>query len=266
MQLPVFRFARFDAAAVRHGMTGRTASLPADGTVGYRDGLDRAVVDANRAAWSAAIGVDPSRWTCGRQVHGVGVAVIGPAAGCGADGRRVHGAGERVPATDALVTAEPGVPLVVFCADCVPVLLHDPKRRVVAAIHAGWRGTVADVVGTAVRAMQDHFGSDPRDLIAGLGPSIGPCCYEVGDEVIDAWNGAGIDPTGKAVRRGNGRTVFDLWQANRLALIAAGVPDDQIEVAAVCTRCHADRFFSYRARSTQPGSAAAVIALEGGEG
>jgi len=134
----------------------------------------------------------------------------------------------------------------------------------VAAIHAGWRGTVADVVGATIRTMQERLGCDPRDLIAGLGPSIGPCCYEVGDEVIEAWRATELDPDGLAVRRDGCRTIFDLWRANWTALVAAGVPADQIEVAGVCTRCNADRFFSHRSRrvtGAPPASFAAVIAL-----
>ncbi|MFO7269892.1 MAG: peptidoglycan editing factor PgeF [Sphaerobacter thermophilus] len=249
---------------VRHGITGRTSQLPAEGTVTNRPGLDPAIVTANRAAWSAAIGVDAACWTYGRQVHGAQVALVSR------NGHRPDMSDDTFPpgtwiqGRDAFVTAEPGIPVVAFCADCVPILLHDPKRGAVAAIHAGWRGTVADVVGATVRTMQERLGCDPRDLIAGLGPSIGPCCYEVGDEVIEAWRATGLDPDGHAVRRVDNRTIFDLWHANRSALIAAGVPAEQIEVSGVCTRCNADRFFSHRSRratGAPPASFAAVIAL-----
>lgn len=229
-----------------------------------RPGLDPAIVTANRAAWSAAIGVDPACWTYGRQVHGAQVALVSRNR-YGPDARDdTFPPGTWIQGRDAFVTAEPGIPVVAFCADCVPILLHDPKQGAVAAIHAGWRGTVADVVGATVRTMQERLGCNPRDLIAGLGPSIGPCCYAVGEDVIEAWRASGLDPEGLAVRRVDSRTIFDLWHANRTALIVAGVPAEQIEVAGVCTRCNADRFFSHRSRrvtGAPPASFAAVIAL-----
>lgn len=263
--LAVFRFARFDPATVRHGITGRTTHLAAEGTVTQRPGLDAALVAANRAAWSRAIGVDAERWTYGRQVHGTRVALVSDNGGAPPEEDGHYPAGGLIQGVDAFVTADPGIPLVAFCADCVPVLLYDPRRGAVAAVHAGWRGTVANVVGATVQTMQEQLGCDPRDLIAGLGPSIGPCCYEVGDEVVDAWRQLGLDPAAGAVRRDDGRTIFDLWRANHLALEAAGVPAEQIEVAGVCTRCNADRFFSHRARraaGAPPASFAAVIALQ----
>lgn len=256
---PPFRFAHLRRLHwdVSHGITARSTAMPAYGDTSYVTGQDPKAVLANRKSWSDSIGADAARWVCAQQVHGSVCAVVAEAdAGRGADSF-----GSAIPGTDALVTATPGLPLAVFCADCVPVLLYDPVRRVVAAAHAGWRGTVGMVVVEVVRTMQDRFGCRPEDLLAGIGPSIGPCCYEVGPEVLAAWWATGLDPSGTAERVVNGGRHFDLWQANRLALLAAGVPDTQIESAELCTCCAPDVFFSHRSRQDPPGRMAAVIML-----
>jgi copper oxidase (laccase) domain-containing protein len=157
----------------------------------------------------------------------------------------------------------------------------------VAAVHAGWRGSVVRAAGAAVEALVATFGSDPGDILAGIGPAIGPCCYEVGEDVIEAFsdrpelispNGIGISrpplrgslaetpftllKTERERAERSGRTL-DLWEANRLALVEAGVPAAQIEVAGVCTQCESERFFSHRANGGQPaGRFAALIRLE----
>ena len=176
--------------------------------------------------------------------------------------RQVHGCTVRVvtreeaghpPATaDALVTDVPGLLLLIQVADCQPVLICDPRRRVVAAVHAGWRGSVADVAGATVRVMTDRFGSRPEDLTAAIGPSLGPCCGEFvhyRDEIPEALWSFRVDPT-----------RFDFWAVTRLQLTAAGVPDAAIETAGVCTRCRTDTFYSYRGEGTT-GRFAAVIGL-----
>jgi YfiH family protein len=141
-------------------------------------------------------------------------------------------------------------------ADCTPVLLADPERRVVAAVHAGWRGSAVRAAGAAVEALLDAFGSRPQDIVAGIGPAVGPCCYTVGQDVVEAF--------GDRSELFSEDQKLDLWTANRQALIEAGVPADQIEVAGICTQCQADRFFSHRANQGQPaGRFAAVIRLEG---
>ncbi|MBX6342945.1 MAG: peptidoglycan editing factor PgeF, partial [Thermomicrobiaceae bacterium] len=191
-------------------------------------------------------------------VHGAAVRVVEP----GDAGRGAHSFADAIPGTDALVTATPGLPIAVFCADCVPILLYDPRHRVVAAVHAGWRGTVANVAGRAVATMRERFGTQPIELLAGIGPSIGPCCYEVGEEVESAWAAAGVDHDGVALRRESASLRFDLWRANALALQAAGVREERIEIAAVCTACHVDRFFSHRAERGRTGRFAAIIAVD----
>jgi len=155
------------------------------------------------------------------QVHSARVLTSGEAAGR--------------PDADALITNAPGVAIGVKTADCVPVLLADPERRAVAAVHAGWRGTAASIVQAAVRRMAQEYATRPEDLHAMIGPSIGACCYEVGPEVAAEF---GI--------RAAGRVHLDLWQLNRKQLEAAGLNPANIELLEECTRCDAERYHSYR--------------------
>ena len=152
-----------------------------------------------------------------------------------------------------LVTDSPDKTLMLRYADCTPVLLADTKRSVIGAVHAGWRGSAVRAAGAAVEALQQRFGSRPQDLVAGIGPAIGPCCYTVGRDVVDAFaDRPGLFRDGR----------LDLWEANRQALLEAGMPTEQIDVARICTQCESDRFFSHRANQGQPaGRFAAVIRL-----
>ncbi len=260
--LPVQKFRLFGSQPVRHGVTSRTDLIPADGDVSYVTGPDPLTVRRNRDKWAAVIGVDSKRLVCAQQVHGNTVDLVAP----NDAGRGYESYEDAIERTDALITQAPELPLAVFCADCVPILLFDPVRRAIGAVHAGWRGTVADIAGQAVRAMSDCFGTDPEDVLAGIGPSIGRCCYEVGPEVVDAWKSTGFDHREQAVDRDDKRLRFDLWTANTLALIAAGVQSSQIEVQGDCTRCQSDRYFSYRAHGRQAGRFAAIIALASPDG
>jgi YfiH family protein len=152
-----------------------------------------------------------------------------------------------------LITGSPEKTLMLRFADCTPVLLADTKRRVVGAVHAGWRGSAVRAASAAVEGLSDALGSSPSDLVAGVGPAIGPCCYRVGKDVEEAF-------ADRPWLLADGK--LDLWEANRQALIEAGVPAKHIEVAGICTQCNADRFFSHRANGGQPaGRFAALIRL-----
>jgi YfiH family protein len=183
---------------------------------------------------------------------------------------------------DASITNRPGLLLAIQTADCVPILLVDPKKRAIAAIHAGWRGTLARIAAKTIGKMQMHFGTNPRDLLAAIGPSIGPCCYEVGTEVAtqflsqfpDApdyfdefrtgdepnpiqWLNMmppGHQPPPKGV-------LLDLRKANRSQLQAAGLRPQNIHTIDLCTACHPDLLFSYRKQGPASGRLMSVIAL-----
>jgi hypothetical protein len=239
----MFRFTNLSNQPVRHAMSYRRTDLPAEGDIAYSRDTDPADTRANRAAFLTGAGFEQSSLTLGRQVHGTGIAVVRATD----RGRGQPPAFDALPDTDGLITCDKSVALGIIVADCVPLILYDPLQHALAVVHAGWRGTVGGIAARAVERMAVEFGSKPADLLAGIGPSIGPCCYEVGDEVIDLWRASGSADWSRAVVEREPRRRLDLWLANRLILEQAGVPKRGIETAALCTRCEAGRFFSHRA-------------------
>ena len=155
---------------------------------------------------------------------------------------------------DGLLTRRAGLLLSVRTADCVPLLLLDRKRRAVAAVHAGWRGTVKQIARRSVERMQSEFASKPADLEAAIGPAIGACCYEVGEDVAAQFDR-------RAVSARSGRPRLDLSLANRLQLARAGIPTTQIRCADLCTHCLGEQFYSYRRDGSQAGRMVAVIGI-----
>ncbi len=230
----------------RHGgmSTGSWASL----NLTKGNGDDPALVEENLRRVSAAFGVERSHLVSPNQRHTANVRRVG----------QEH-LGHIFANTDTLVTNEQGVPVLLRYADCTPVLLYDPRHLAFAMIHSGWRGTVAGAIPAAIAALTREFGTNRAELIAGIGPAIGPCCYEVGDEVVDAVRATFQEPDRLLPRNGSSRRHFDLWAANRHWLSAAGVR--QIEVAEICTVCHMDEFFSYRGGKGRTGHFGAFMML-----
>jgi polyphenol oxidase len=146
-------------------------------------------------------------------------------------------------------------------ADCTPVLIYDPAHHALAVVHSGWRGTVQGAARAAVAALAESYGSHPGDMVAAIGPSIGPCCYEVGREVVDAVRAVFARPDELLPIRVGGLRHFDLWMANWRWLAEAGIR--QIEVSGMCTACHNDEFYSYRAEAGRTGHFGAVMELLG---
>ena len=154
---------------------------------------------------------------------------------------------EMLHGVDALITREPGYCLCISTADCVPVLVYDKKHGAIAAIHAGWRGTVAYIVRDTLLRMEKEFGTSGEDVVACIGPSISLESFEVGDEVYEAFKESGFDMSIISTKkRKTGKHHIDLWEANRSELLYAGIPAGQIEVAGICTYIHQDDFFSAR--------------------
>jgi YfiH family protein len=193
----------------------------------------------NRRRAAAALGADLTDFVFGSQVHGAVARVVTRAD----RGRGAAVADTGVGAADALVTSDPGTVLGAVVADCVPIVLYDPGAHVVACVHAGWRGTVARVTEAALAAMAT-LGTRPADVIAGIGPAIGPDRYQVGEDVAAAARECFGEGAPLVIRPdGTGRWLFDLWSANRLLLREAGLARHNIHVAAVPTGAE---FFSNR--------------------
>lgn len=215
--------------------------------LGHTVGDDLAAVEENHRRALGVLGLEPRQVVSPYQVHGARVGVIG----------RAH-LGTVQPATDALVTIVPAVPLLMRFADCAPVLLFDPVRRGVGMAHAGWRGVVAGVVEATIQTMTERLGCNPADLWAGIGPTIGPCCYAVGPEVAGAMEAAS-PPGAGVVREADGRTYLDLPAVVEAQLRAAGV--GQVEDAHLCTACHVEEFFSHRAERGRTGRFGVVFSI-----
>jgi polyphenol oxidase len=164
---------------------------------------------------------------------------------------------------DIILTDRPEITLFMRFGDCVPVLLYDPHRKVACLAHAGWKGTVDKASAVAVQAMKDHYGSQPQDILAGIGPSIGPHHYPVGQEVIKAVEKAFGEDAPGLLSEYNDRIHFDLWEANRLTLEQAGVW--QVQIAGVCTACSLEDWFSHRGEHGKTGRFGALLALSDGD-
>jgi YfiH family protein len=167
-----------------------------------------------------------------------------------------------VPDTDALITNQPGIFVCVQTADCVPVLLYDPVKRVVAAIHAGWKGTISKIAGKTVQRMVETFDCNPTDILAGIGPSIHMHAYEVGPEVVSAVeNNFSNSPALLKPSLKNGHAYFDLWEANKTVLEEAGIQEGNIEIMGLCSFEHPDLFYSARRDGTATGRMVSGIML-----
>ncbi len=241
-----------DSGALVHAIStrhGGVSPAPFDTlNLGKTAGDDPANVAANTQRLHDALALDAAATVTASQAQADRVAVVG-----------VAQRGAIVREVDALLTNEPGVPLMLRYADCVPILFFDPARRAIGVAHAGWRGTVAKIATKAAQVMFDAFGTRPRDLIACIAPSIGPCCYRIGDDVIAQVRAAFDDADALLLPHADGGAHFDLWQANARQLRALGV--EQIEMAGICTAHHTDEFYSWRAEQANTGRFGAMIAL-----
>lgn len=213
-------------------------------------------VRENYRRFCAAVGADTGSIVMSRQVHGDTVRVVTTA-----DIR--HDLCDDVEyEADGLVTDIPGVALTIFSADCIPILLYDPERRVIAAVHAGWRGTALGIAARAAEKMAAVYGCVPSDLRAAIGPGISSCCFETLADVPNAMTAAlGAAALPYLASMSNGKYKVDLKGLNALWLGNAGVPPSHIVSDPECTRCHPEKYWSYRTHRDHRGSQAAMIQL-----
>lgn len=163
---------------------------------------------------------------------------------------------------DGLITNIPGLALTIFSADCIPVLLYDPVKKVIAAVHAGWRGTAGDIAGKAARQMQDEYGCASETILAAIGPGISQCCFETHSDVPDAMAEALGDLVKPyIISLENGKFKVDLKGINKALLVQAGVSPDRIEVSGDCTACLPEKYWSHRVTQGKRGSQAAILQL-----
>lgn len=245
--------------SAKHGFSTRKGGVSEDVykslNLGMNRGDSRARVQENWRRFLAACEIDNKEFVCGSQVHGKNVHIA-----TGEELRPAYGPGELIEA-DGYVTAMKNVPLAIFTADCVPLLLEDKKAEVIGAIHCGWRSTVQDIEKEAIEKMVS-LGANPSDICAAIGPAIDECCFEVGSEVIEAVNELlTCDASRFYTAKENGKYMLSLRQVVKERLLELGLKESNIELVGGCTLCKSDMYYSHRYSNGLRGSLATVISL-----
>lgn len=210
-------------------------------------------VEGNRSLLARAFGITQESLVTVKQVHGSDILVI--------DEPNEEFSHFLSLESDAIITNQPGVMIGVGVADCVPVLLCDPVRKVIAAVHAGWQGTAQKLVAKTVAGMKSEFDCKPKDIRAAIGPSIGKCCYEVDTPVQQAFVQAGLGWDSCSTPAADGKWQLDLAAANRELLLQSGIPEAAIQTSEMCVCCHRELFFSYRRDDGETGRQLGFIML-----
>jgi len=217
-----------------------------------KSGDDFNCISENYSHLCLALGISTDDLVCSTQVHGTFIRVA-TRKDCGKLFKsNPHHA-------DGIITKTPGVSLMVFTADCVPILLYDPVQKAVGAIHAGWRSTVADIAGAAVLKMVEEFNSSPADIKAAIGPCISKCCFETDKDVAEALNEALGESSHTCYTQKSNKFMIDLKETNRLLLSKAGISD--ISISDECTFCSSEKYWSHRKTNGKRGSQAAIILI-----
>lgn len=221
----------------------------------YARGDDKEAVDENYRRIAEVLGSSVEDMVCSDQTHTDHIRLVTA---------KDRGKGVTRPKdytdVDGLITQEKGIVLCTFFADCVPLFFVDPVRRAIGLSHSGWRGTVQKIGRKTVERMKEAFGTDPKDVYAAIGPSICQDCYEVSEDVAEEFGKS--FPAGELFYETKpGKYQLDLWEANRLVMLEAGIPAEHIEVTDLCTCCNPDFLFSHRASHGQRGNLAAFMKL-----
>jgi YfiH family protein len=263
--IPLSHSAALDG--IPHAITSRLGGISAGPFASLNFGYATADLEenvaANRRAVQETLGIDPERTLSGWLTHGSAVSEFHQSS---PDTwpvlRRPTRAGsarsEAMFRSDGVVSDVPGLHFILTFADCVPILFADRRGEVIGAAHAGWRGTAAGIATAVVRTMCDSYDCRPEDIQALIGPSIGPCCYIVGDEVALEFARHGNEAV---TLREESETALDLWESNRRQLVAVGLRRESVEMMRVCTGCNTDRYFSHRVEGGVTGRFAAIIGL-----
>ena len=251
--LDFYRFRYFEKSPqLLHAVTTKSTAFPYDFSLALHTGENPKDIITNRKVLAHTMETDKKlHFIVANQTHSDNIYLIGKEQNKGWEGLS-----DAVEACDALITDVPNVILTILTADCVPILLFDCKKRVVAAIHAGWRGTVAKITQKTVEKMKTVYGSNTEDIYAGIAPSIGQCCYEVGEDVAQHFTT--IPHTYKSKEN---KYMLDLPTINKQQLLACGLKEEHIEMSNICTACEVERFFSYRKEQGCSGRFMSMIGL-----
>jgi len=251
--LDFYRFAHFqDYPPLLHMVTTKSIDLPYTFSLALHTGENATDIIANRA--HLADQMDSSQnlhFIVAKQTHSDHIKIIQESETKGWDSLS-----DAIKDCDALITDLPKVVLSILTADCVPILLYAPKQNVVAAVHAGWKGTEAKIVQKTVEKMSEVFACVPKEILAGIAPSIGVCCYEVGEDVAKHFT-----PYPQALHPKGAKFMLNLPHINKTQLLLAGLEEKNIEMSNICTACEVERFFSYRKEQGCSGRFMSMIAL-----
>ncbi len=250
------------AGGVKHAFSTRMGGVSKGNfstmSFGFSLGDNKEAVIENYRRFCKAFGADSSMAVLSQQTHTANLRVVtAEDIGKGIFKERDYSD------IDGLVTNEKGIVLVTQYADCTPLAFYDPVKKVVATSHAGWRGTVKEIAAGTVKLMASRFGCNPANILCGIGPNIGKCCYEVDDPVINEINKLEYLDREKCYDiKGGGKYMLDLREVNRQILIHSGISPQNIDVADLCTCCNSDVFHSHRATKGKRGTLAMMIALD----
>ena len=246
-----------ETGIVHHGFSTKLGGVSkgcwATMNISTTRGDDPEDVEENQRRIARAIGVKPEDMTFTNQTHTTNVAVV-----------RAEDKGRRFMETDGMITNVPGICLVTFYADCVPLYFVDPVKKVIGLSHSGWRGTVGKIGKVTVELMQKTYGSDPKDILAAIGPSICQDCYEVSEDVIVKFQKSFEEKYWPELfyQKENGKYQLNLWKANELVFEEAGILKKHIAVTNVCTHSNPDILFSHRTTGNKRGNLSAFLALK----
>lgn len=252
--LDFYRFTHFEPYPfLLHAVSTKSNDQPYKFSLALHTGEDAENIVANRQLLSTIFDTDQKLYyIVANQTHSDHIKII-----TSKETRGWKILEDAIEDCDALITNVPGIVLTILTADCVPILLYDKEKNVIAVIHSGWKGTKAHIAFKTVQKMNEIYGSDPKDIIAGIAPSIGPCCYEVGKEVAEHF--FSVSQSFTAV--GN-KYMLDLPYINKQQLIDAGLQEKQIQLSGICTACEVAQFFSYRKEKGCSGRFMSMIGLK----
>ncbi len=246
----------FEDSGISHGFSsslGGVSRGKINGfNLGFRVGDDKSSVMENYRLLSLDLDADLNKMVLAKQTHTDNIRIVTE------DdlGKGISKISD-IEDTDGLICNIPDTMLIVFAADCVPVLLYDKVNHAIGAVHSGWRGSVKGICQKAVCLMQKTYDCDPRNIVAAIGPSIGPCCFEVDEDTAIYFDDK------YKIKKSNEKFNINLWQYNKDKLTESGVLSKNIDISRVCTICNSDRFYSYRTHRNQTGRQVAAIMLRG---
>lgn len=254
-------FGLFDRAGLKHGFSTSVGGVSPDMyqsmNLGFNRGDSYDNVITNHRLFAEAVGYEYKKTVLSDQIHETHIAHVTEAdAGTGMDGNG------GIKGMDGLITDVPGIPLMTFYADCVPLFFYDPVKKVAAAAHSGWRGTVSKIGNVMVDKLVSDNGCKREDILAVIGPSICKNCYEVSGDVAEKFARSFPDDIDNiAFKKGNGKYMLDLWEANRHVLVSSGIKEENLEIAEICTFHNPGLMISHRKTGGIRGSMAGVVVL-----